>query len=108
MQRRLQGRDYGVELAYGQSTVTCDLAVRKSEDDAFGLALFFDDDKHYGITDLIERYVTRPEIFRAFGWQVEQVLGLDWFRPEKRLLSRIDGYFDDAPGKGKQVLRVVE
>jgi len=36
------------------------------------------------------------------------VLGLDWFRPEKRLLSRIDGYFDDAPGKGKQVLRVVE
>ncbi len=74
----------------------------------FGLALFLDDEKHYGISDLVERYVTRPEIFRAFGWQVEHMLGLDWFRPEKRLLSRIEGYFDDAPGKGKPVLRVVE
>ncbi len=65
-----------------------------------------DDEKHYGITDPIEKYVTRPEIFRAFGWHVEHVLG--WFRPEIRLLNRIEGYFDDAPGKGKPVLRVVE
>ena len=74
----------------------------------FLIDLFLDDERHYGINDLIERYVTRPEIFRAFGWQVEHVLGLDWFRPERRLLNRIDGYFDDAPGKSRPVLRVVE
>ena len=64
----------------------------------FGSASILDDERHYGIGDLIERYVT----------QVEHVLGLDWFHPEKRLLSRIDGYFDDAPGKGRALLRVVE
>ncbi len=108
LQKRLQGRGYDVEQTYGQSTVTCDLALRKSEDDAFGLALFLDDDKHYGTTDLVERYVTRPEIFRAFGWQVEHVLGLDWFRPERRLLGRIDNYFPKELDDGRPTLTVVE
>jgi hypothetical protein len=30
------------------------------------------------IPDVVERYVTRPAIFRAFGWEVEQVLAKDW------------------------------
>ena len=61
----------------GHSTLRVDVAVRKPEEDEYIRAILVDTEAHYAITDLVERYVTRPAIFRAFGWEVEQVLGKD-------------------------------
>ncbi len=62
----------------GHSTLRVDVAARQPDEDEYGRAILVDTEAHYAIPDVIERYVTRPAIFRAFGWEVEQVLGKDW------------------------------
>ncbi len=62
----------------GHSTLRVDVAARKPGEDEFARAILVDTEAHYAIPEVVERYVTRPAIFRSFGWEVEQVLGKDW------------------------------
>jgi len=61
----------------GYSTLRADIAVKIPDADEFTRAVLVDTEAHYAIPDVVERYITRPGIFRAFGWEVEQVLGKD-------------------------------
>ena len=65
------------ELGFGQSSMRADVAVRTAEADEFTHAILVDTKQSYDITDIVERYVTRPAVFRAFGWEVEHRLGKD-------------------------------
>ncbi len=62
----------------GHSTLRIDVAVRKPDEDEYSRAVLVDTEAHYAIPDVVERYVTRPALFRAFGWEVEQMLAKDW------------------------------
>ncbi len=75
-----QERGKGLRCAshLGHSDLRIDVAVWSPDDDHFQRAILVDNDAHYAIKDVIERYVTRPAILRAFGWEVEQVLGKDY------------------------------
>jgi hypothetical protein len=72
-----RGRGSRCASHLGHSDLRVDVAVGSPGDDHFQRAILVDNDAHYAITDVIERYVTRPAILRAFGWKVEQVLGKD-------------------------------
>ena len=61
----------------GHSTLRVDVAARKPGENEFARAILVDTEAHYAIPEVVERYVTRPAIFRSFGWEVEQVLGKD-------------------------------
>jgi hypothetical protein len=61
----------------GYSTLRIDIAARKPDEAEFSKAVLVDTDAAYAIDDVVERYVTRPELFKAFGWEVEQVLAKD-------------------------------
>jgi len=61
----------------GHSTLRIDVAGRKPDEDGYTQAYLVDSEAQYAITDVVERHVTRPAIFHAFGWEVEQVLGKD-------------------------------
>ena len=69
-----------------------DVAVRKPDENEYTRAILVDTMTHYAIPDAVERYVTRPAILRAVGWDVEQVLGKDWvLRPPRRIPARDRG-----------------
>jgi hypothetical protein len=61
----------------GHSMLQIDVAARKPDANEYGRAILVDTEVHYAIPDAVERYVTSPAILRAFGWDVEQVLGKD-------------------------------
>jgi hypothetical protein len=76
----------GVVAAHnvGCSTLRIDVAARKPDEDGYARAYLVDNEEQYVSTDVVERHVTRPAIFRAFGWEVEQVLGKDWVLRERQ------------------------
>src|SRR5436853_58527 len=63
---------------FGHSMLRIDVAVRKPDENEYARAILVDTMVHYAIPDAVERYVMRPAVLRAFGWDVEQVLGKDW------------------------------
>jgi hypothetical protein len=68
----------------GYSTLRIDVAGRRPDEDGYARAYLVDSEEQYATTDVVERHVTRPAIFRAFGWEVEQVLGKDWVLRERQ------------------------
>ncbi len=71
------GSGHDIELNVGHSTLTVDVAARRAETPGRARAILVDTDRHYAIDDVVERYVTRPAVFRAFGWDVEHRLAKD-------------------------------
>jgi AAA domain len=74
----LEGQGLLASRNFGHSMLQIDVAVRKPDENEYARAILVDTMVHYAIPDAVERYVTRPAILRAFGWDVEQVLGKDW------------------------------
>src|SRR6185503_935582 len=86
----LRGRGYVVVDNVGQSRFRCDLAVRAPNERCYGLAVLVDTEEHYANRNVAERYVTRPEILRSFGWQVMTVLTRDWYHEPQAVIERIE------------------
>jgi predicted DNA-binding WGR domain protein len=87
---KLRTRGHLVDLNTGQSRFRCDLAIRAKDGRAYSLGLLIDTDAHYDNPSLIDRYLTRPAILKAFGWQVLLVLTKDWFHEPDAVLTRIE------------------
>lgn len=76
---RQQGRS--VVRGLGQSTARCDIALKPPGGTAaFSTAILTDNAAHYGIVDVIDRYVTYPGLLRAAGWSVEFGFAKDWLQ----------------------------
>lgn len=87
---KLRARGHLVDLNTGQSRFRCDLAIRATDGRAYSLGLLIDTDAHYENPSLLDRYLTRPSILKAFGWQVLLVLTKDWFHEPDAVLARIE------------------
>jgi predicted DNA-binding WGR domain protein len=87
--RLLTERGHTVDADVGQSRFRCDLAVR-SGDGFYALGILLDTPRHYANANLLERYCTRPEVLRAFGWNVAFVLTKDWLENREGVLKRIE------------------
>ncbi len=72
---RAQGRE--TVRAFGQSTARCDVAVRETNSTQFTTAILTDNDAHYQVADVVDRYVTYPALLRASGWKVRFALAKD-------------------------------
>jgi predicted DNA-binding WGR domain protein len=86
----LRERGYVVDEDVGQSRFRCDLAIRRDDERAYRLGVLIDTEEHYENRDVAERYVTRPEVLRTFGWTVVLILMGDWYREPDRVLERIE------------------
>ena len=71
-----------VVRALGQSTARCDVAIRDVDASAFSKAILTDNAAHYEIEDVVDRYVTYPNLLRASGWEVQFALAKDWLAAE--------------------------
>ena len=83
----LQQRGWLTETGAGQSRFRCDVAVRPANTDRHQLAILIDGGAQTGA---LERFHTRPEILRAFGWQVAVVTAKDWWHEPDSLIERIE------------------
>ncbi|MBR9884922.1 MAG: DUF4011 domain-containing protein, partial [Oceanospirillales bacterium] len=87
--QRLRSEGLHVVTQYGQSSVKCDLAVRRAEDRHFSLGILTDNVEHYKIKDLINRYHTQGSVLSAFGWTLCHVLAKDWYKDSDAVVKRI-------------------
>jgi hypothetical protein len=88
---KLDGGNLQVARNLGQSTIRCDLALKKPAAKAYDTAVLVDGDRHYGVQDVVDRYVTQPELLRASGWDVRFALGKDWLLAREALLKGLSG-----------------
>jgi DNA polymerase III delta prime subunit len=95
----LRARGHAVDEQVGQSRFRCDLAVRAQGTQGpqgpqgsahYALGILVDTATHYENRNVLERYVSRPRILDAFGWQVMQVLAKDWLHAPEAVLERIE------------------
>ncbi len=90
--QELTARGFVAMRNYGQSALKCHIAVKRASQGAaedFHLAIQVDDCAHYGDADLAARYVVKPGILSAFGWEVMTVLAKDWRANRNKLMERI-------------------
>lgn len=99
----LRARGHAVDEQVGQSRFRCDLAIRAAGtgsgagDSHYALGILVDTAAHYENRNVLERYVSRPRILDAFGWEVRQVLAKDWLHAPEAVL---DGIEHALAGKG--------
>jgi hypothetical protein len=88
----LSARGFVAVRNYGQSALKCHIAAKRAGHgaaDDFQLAIQVDDSAHYGDADLSARYVVKPGILSAFGWDVLTVLAKDWHAGRAKVMERI-------------------
>jgi hypothetical protein len=86
----LRARGHAVDEQVGQSRFRCDLALRAPGNGHYALGILVDTATHYENRNVLERYVSRPRILDAFGWQVMQVLAKDWLHAPEAVLEQIE------------------
>ena len=84
----LRARGHVVDARVGQSRFRCDLAIR--DGGQYALGILVDTAAHYANRDVVERYVSRPRILRAFGWRTLQVIASDWLHDSMAVLDRVE------------------
>jgi len=86
----LRARGHAVDEQVGQSRFRCDLALRAPAAGHYALGILVDTATHYENRNVLERYVSRPRVLDAFGWQVVQVLAKDWLHAPEAVLEQIE------------------
>jgi hypothetical protein len=92
----LRARGHAVDEQVGQSRFRCDLAVRVNGSTHYALGILVDTATHYENRNVLERYVSRPRILDAFGWQVMQVLAKDWLHAPEAVLEQVEQALEKA------------
>ncbi|WP_241027261.1 AAA domain-containing protein [Variovorax sp. RKNM96] len=96
----LRARGHAVDEQVGQSRFRCDLALRAPEAGHYALGILVDTATHYENRNVLERYVSRPRVLDAFGWQVVQVLAKDWLHAPEAVLEQIESALRKKGNKG--------
>ncbi|MEZ6062623.1 MAG: AAA domain-containing protein [Planctomycetaceae bacterium] len=90
----LTSRGFCADIDVGQSHFRCDLAVYRPGDTTYRLGILVDGRRWYAQSDLLERELMRPQLLKAYGWNVCIVLARDWYhdRPGvvKAILSKLN------------------
>lgn len=86
----LRDRGYTVDENVGQSRFRCNLAIRAANGRDYCAGIIIDTTSHYMNPNVAERFVTQPEILRAFGWRIMVVLTCDWYRKPYAVLDRLE------------------
>ena len=70
--------------ALGQSTARCDVAVGEPNAPLFTTAILTDNEAHYAVADVVDRYVTYPALLKSSGWKVQFALAKDWLASRRQ------------------------
>jgi hypothetical protein len=85
----LRARGVEVSTEVGESVFRCDLALRRTGDAGFQLAVLVDTPERIAADSLLERLSTHPRALAAGGWRVHHVLVGDWTRDPDAVIARL-------------------
>ena len=85
----LRQRGFEVDEQVGQSRFRCDLGVAHPSAAEYRVGIIVDTAAKYSNVDIMERFVTQPDILRSFGWRVALVLTKDWYHERQLVIDRI-------------------
>ena len=94
--QELNERGFEVDLNVGQSHFRCDLAIRREGDEEYRLGVLVDSQQWYRQSDLLERELIKPQLLKAFGWNICVVLARDWYHSRDAVLQTLEGQLKDA------------
>ncbi|RFC47815.1 MAG: Superfamily I DNA and/or RNA helicase [Verrucomicrobia bacterium] len=86
----LRARGYEVSTENGESGFKIDVAVRRTGQPDYELAILLDGQVRCAGADALERAVLRPGILKSFGWRVFDVLSKDWYENPEMVLLQIE------------------
>ncbi|MCP5020834.1 MAG: DUF4011 domain-containing protein [bacterium] len=86
---KLREAGYLCELDLGHSDFRCDLAVRVPGAPHYALGVLLDGESYYSESDPIERDLMKPRLLDAFGWKINHVLAMDWWKNPEAEFARI-------------------
>lgn len=79
---------FSIDFNVGQSHFKCHLAIKKPQESHYKLGILLDLNLHYENENILEQYCQKPEILKAFGWQIMSVYSKDWLeKPESVILK---------------------
>jgi predicted DNA-binding WGR domain protein len=87
-QLRLRGHEMHEDV--GSAAFRCDLAVIDPESGNYALAILLDGGKRDTVDQIIERFVFRPGILKAFGWRVIDIPSTDWLKDGDAVIEAIE------------------
>lgn len=86
----MEQRGYLVDRNVGQSHFRCHLAIRRPGDSVYRLGVLLDNIDHYDAAeDVLERDAMRPQLLRAFGWNITHVMANDWQQRSANEIERL-------------------
>ncbi|MDX6240182.1 MAG: hypothetical protein QOG10_5002, partial [Kribbellaceae bacterium] len=85
----LRARGVEVSTEVGESVFRCDLALRRTGDVGFQLAVLVDTPERIAADSLLERLSTHPRALAGGGWRVHHVLVGDWTRDPDAIIARL-------------------
>lgn len=98
IKKEIQKLGYEVAEQVGQSDFKCSLAVKiNTDDEAYGVSILIDDDKHYSNSNLVEQYYQRPAILQSFGWKSIHVFAKDWLQQPEKVMEQIIKRIKEEP-----------
>jgi very-short-patch-repair endonuclease len=88
--RELERAGYGVEPQLGVGSYRIDIAVRNPDaPDQFLLGVECDGAMYHTTLSARDRDRLRQEVLENFGWEIERIWSVDWFRDPGRELKRV-------------------
>lgn len=93
----LEQRGWKVDVDIGESSLRCDLGVRRDGAHAYRLGILVDSDTHYASADVVERYVQQPGLLAGAGWRIARVYSKDWVARPDAVLEQVLEQLREAP-----------
>jgi superfamily I DNA and/or RNA helicase len=101
----LQERGYAIEFNIGQSSLRCDVGVRRTDENHYCLGILLDTEQHYANPDLLERYLQQPELMRNFDWPLKRVFAKDWSENRDQVIKELATFLERQFATESVVLR---
>lgn len=94
----LEEKGYKIDLSVGRSHFKCDIAIKNETSNDYILGILIDKNSHYENSNILEQYCQKPEILKAFGWNIISVYSKDWFERPESVIKKIEALLSGEQG----------
>lgn len=96
IEQYIQSLGYQTTQQVGLSKFKIALGVKDSQNPKkYCLGLLLDNAEHYQTKDVMDQYVLRPNLLKAFGWNIIQVYKKDWLEQPELIKEQIKNRLND-------------
>ncbi|MEM6884645.1 MAG: AAA domain-containing protein [Verrucomicrobiota bacterium] len=95
LEAKLREKGWKTKRNVGQSKFRCDIGVTVEGEKHYRLAIMVDTANHYLCEKVMEPYIIRTQVMKAFGWTCAVVLTKDWFHDPESVIRYLERLLED-------------